>query len=136
MQKEQQMTKLDTVIAVKDVDASAKWYEQIFGFKNSSPEGHGFAVLKSGTNEIILCLHQWKMDNHPTMTDPNITPGNGLILYFRTKNMETIYQRAVKAGCKIEEAIHLNPRPMKKEFSFRDPDGYFIIVSEFHEFEG
>ena len=51
--------------------------KKIFRFKNSSPEGHGFAVLKSETNEIALCLHQWEMDQYPTMTDPNITPGNG-----------------------------------------------------------
>ena len=128
------MTKLDPIIAVTDVDASAKWYEQIFNFKNSSPEGHGFAVLKSETSEIVLCLHQWEMDHHPTMTDQTITPGNGLMLYFRTNNMDIIYQKAVKAGCKIEEDMHLNPRPMKKEFSLRDPDGYFLTVSEFHEF--
>jgi uncharacterized glyoxalase superfamily protein PhnB len=130
------MTKLDTVIAVKDVDVSAKWYEQIFGFENSSPEGHGFAVLKSETNEIILCLHKWKMDNHPTMKNPNITPGNGLILYFRTKNMDTIYQNAINAGCVIEDEIHKNPNSLKKEFSFRDLDGYFLTVSEFHKYEG
>jgi predicted enzyme related to lactoylglutathione lyase len=133
---EEQMIKLDTVIAVKDVDSSARWYEQIFGFKNSSPEAHGFAVLRSEANEIILCLHQWKMDDHPTMKDPDIAPGNGLMLYLRTKNMEKIYQRVVKAGWEIEEDIHLNPKPMKNEFSFRDPDGYFITVSEFHEFGG
>ncbi|HEU4574932.1 MAG TPA: VOC family protein [Chitinophagaceae bacterium] len=131
-----QMAKLDTVIAVKDVDASAKWYEQIFGFKNSSPEGHGFAVLKSATDEIVLLLHQWEMDDHPTMSDRSITPGNGLMLYFRTKNMNTIYERAIQTGCEIEEDIHLNPKPMKKEFSFRDPDGYYLTVSEFHDFRG
>ena len=128
------MTKIDPIIAVKDVDNSAKWYGKIFGFKNSSPEGHGFAVLKSETNEIVLCLHQWEMDDHPSMTDPSIIPGNGLILYFRTKDMDKIYQRAIKADCEIEEDIHLNPKPMKKEFSLRDPDGYFLTVSEFHEF--
>jgi uncharacterized glyoxalase superfamily protein PhnB len=130
------MTRLDTIIAAQNVDASAKWYEQIFGFKNSSPEGHGFAVLKSETNEIVLCLHKWKMDNHPTMINSSITPGNGLILYFRTKNLDTIYKNAIKAGCTIEEEIHKNPNSLKKEFSFRDPDGYFLTVSEFHEYEG
>ncbi|HTO14636.1 MAG TPA: VOC family protein [Edaphocola sp.] len=128
------MTKIDTIIAVNDVDTSAKWYEKIFGFKNSSPEGHGFAVLKSEINEIVLCLHQWEMDDHPTMTDKSIAPGNGLILYFRTNNMDAIYKRAVDENCIIEEDIHLNSRSMIKEFSLRDPDGYFLTVSEFHEF--
>lgn len=29
------MMKLDPIIAVKDVEASVKWYEQIFGFKKA-----------------------------------------------------------------------------------------------------
>lgn len=132
--KDEMMTKIDPIIAVEDVDRSAKWYENIFGLKNSSPGGHGFAVLRSATNEIVLCLHQWEMDNHPTMIDSTITPGNGLILYLRTKNIDIIYLRALIEECVIEEEIHTNPRPMKREFSLRDPDGYFLIVSEFHEF--
>lgn len=45
------MIQSDPIIAVKNVDTSAKWYEEIFELKNASPEGHGFAVLKSQTNE-------------------------------------------------------------------------------------
>ena len=74
------------------------------------------------------------MDDHPTMTDPSITPGNGLMLYFRTNNLDKIYKRAKNSGCRIEEDIHLNPRPNKKEFALRDPDGYFLTVSEYHEY--
>lgn len=80
-------------MAVQDVDSGAKWYERILGLRNTSPGGHGFAVLKSETNEIVLCLHQWEMDNHPTMTNPGITSGNGFMLYFRTENMDAIYKR-------------------------------------------
>jgi len=35
-------------------------------------------------NEILLCLHKEGEHLHPTMTNQSITPGNGLILYFRT----------------------------------------------------
>jgi predicted enzyme related to lactoylglutathione lyase len=129
------MIKLNTFIAVKDASVSAKWYEEIFKLKNSSPEGHGFAVLKSEIGEIILCLHEWQKDDHPTMTDRNIPPGNGLILYFRSHDMDPIYQRVKNAGYPIEENIHMNPNSMKREFSMRDPDGYFLTVSEFHEFD-
>lgn len=130
------MTKIDPIIAVNDVDTSAKWYKKIFGFKNVSPEGHGFAVLKSETGEILLCLHRWEMDNHPTMRDASLTPGNGLILYFRTRGLETIYQKALSTGCKIEEEMHVNANSGKNEFSLRDPDGYYLTVTEYHEYEG
>ena len=129
------MTGLDPIIAVKDVEASSKWYQKIFGFKNNHGGDH-FSVLVSDDNEIILCLHKWNEHNHPTMTNPNITVGNGLLLYFRTENMDMIYQNAIKADCVIEEEVHLNPNSLRQEFSFRDPDGYFLTVTEFHKYEG
>ena len=129
------MTKLDPIIAVKDVEASSQWYERIFRFKRQHG-GDNFAVLVSDDNKIILCLHKWEEHNHPTMANPNIPAGNGLLLYFRTENMNGIYQNAIKAGCVIEEEVHLNPNSLRQEFSFRDPDGYFLTVTEFHSYEG
>ena len=129
------MTRLDPIIAVKNIEASSKWYQKIFDFRNNHGGDH-FSVLVSDDDEIILCLHKWEEHNHPTMTNPSITPGNGLLLYFRTENMNTIYQNALKAGCVIEEDIHLNSNSLRKEFSFRDPDGYFLTVTEFHKYEG
>ena len=80
------MTKLDPIIAVKDVEASSKWYQSVFDCR-SMHGGKEFDILVSGNDEILLCLHKWGVDEHPTMMNPDITPGNGLILYFRTENM-------------------------------------------------
>jgi predicted lactoylglutathione lyase len=129
------MTKLDPIIAVKDVNASSQWYERIFSFKRKHG-GDNFSVLVSEDNEIILCLHKWEEHHHPTMADPNIPVGNGLLLYFRTERLHTIYENAIKAGCIIEEEVHLNSNSLKQEFSFRDPDGYFLTVTELHQYEG
>ncbi len=129
------MTELDPIIAVRDVDTSAKWYQQIFGFENAHGGGN-FAVLKSETNEVILCLHKWEDHHHPTLTDQSITAGNGLLLYFRTDNMEDIKKKLDHIAWPIEEEPHLNTNSQKKEFSFRDPDGYFLTVTEFHQYEG
>ena len=129
------MTKLDPIIAVKDVEASSNWYQQVFGF-SSTHDGNVFAVLASETDEILLCLHKWGEHDHPTMTDPSIAPGNGLILYFRTDNMNAIWQNAEKIGAIVEEEIHLNPNSLRKEFSLRDPDGYYLTITEFHRYEG
>ena len=129
------MIRVDPIIAVRDLKASSKWYQKILGFRDHHDSDH-FAVLVSDDNEIALCLHPWGAHEHPTMTNPNITTGNGLILYFRTDNMNSVYDNALKAGCAIEEDIHLNPNSRKKEFSLRDPDGYFLTVTEFHKYEG
>jgi catechol 2,3-dioxygenase-like lactoylglutathione lyase family enzyme len=130
------MTKIDPIIAVKNVEASSKWYQGIFGFRRAHGESAEFAVLVSENDEILLCLHKWGAHEHPTMTNPKITPGNGLILYFRTENINDIRQNTEKLDCIIEEDVHVNPNSMKKEFSFRDPDGYFLTITEFHKYDG
>lgn len=129
------MIKLEPIIAVKNVEASSQWYQTIFSFKEKHG-GDSFSVLVSDENEIVLCLHKWEEHGHPTMTEPNIPVGNGLLLYFRTDSINVIYQNAIKAGCVIEEEVHLNPNSLKQEFSFRDLDGYFLTVTEFHKYEG
>lgn len=125
--------KLDTIIAVKDLRKSAGWYEQVFGFRAI---GEHLIVLYSENDDIVLCLHPWKRDDHPSMRNPDIIAGNGIILYFKTDKMEEIRENAGKAGALLDEDIHLNPNPQKREFSMWDPDGYYIIVTEYHEYEG
>ena len=129
------MTRLDPIIAVRDVEASAKWYQTVFSFRRNHG-GDNFGVLVSEDNEILLCLHKWGDHNHPSITNPNIPPGNGLMLYFRTSNMDEIRQNVEKAGFPVEEEIHLNPNSTKMEFSLKDPDGYYITITEFHKYEG
>ena len=129
------MTKIDPIIAVKDVEASSKWYQSVFDCR-SLHGGKEFDILVSENDEILICLHKWGEHQHPTMTKPDITPGNGLILYFRTENMNGIRQNVEKTGGLIAEDIHLNPNSRKKEFSLRDPDGYYLTITEFHKYEG
>lgn len=129
------MTKLDPIIAVKDVEASSRWYQTIFGCR-SMHGGKEFDILVSENDDVLICLHKWEAHGHPTMTNPKITPGNGLILYFRTNRMKQIRENVAKSGSAIEEDIHLNPNSTKMEFSLRDPDGYYLTITEFHDYEG
>jgi predicted enzyme related to lactoylglutathione lyase len=129
------MTRVDPIIAVKDIEASAKWYQQVFGFQNTHG-GKDFAILKSEDDEIILCLHKWGEHSHPSLTNQNISAGNGLLLYFRTDHMETIRKNVDKIGFIVEEEIHQNRNSLRKEFSLRDLDGYYLTITEFHNYEG
>lgn len=129
------MTKTDPIIAVKDVEKSSEWYQTLLGCK-SAHGGAEFDVLRDETNEVILCLHLWEAHGHPTMADQSILPGNGLILYFRTDNLETVRNNAENLSCIIEKEIHLSPNSHKREFALRDPDGYYLIISEFHNYGG
>ena len=129
------MTKIDPIIAVKDVEASSKWYQSVFGCR-SMHGGKEFDILVSENDEVLLCLHKWGAHAHPTMKDPGISPENGQILYFRTENMKAIRENVKKTGCSVEEDIHLNTNSTKMEFSLRDPDGYYLTITEFHKYEG
>lgn len=129
------MIKIDPIIAVKNVNKSAKWYQSAFGCKRAHG-GNNFAVIVDENNEILICLHKWGEHEHPTMKNPNITPGNGLILYYKTDNLKEIRQNIEELKHPVEEDIHINPNSTKKEFSFRDIDGYYWTISEFHKYEG
>src|SRR4030095_5889087 len=134
-QKNHTMTKIDHIIAVKDVEASSKWYQSVFNCR-SMHGGKEFDIIVSENDEILICLHKWGEHQHPTMINPSIPPGNGLILYFRTENMNVIRQNVEKIGALVVEDIHLNPNSRKKEFSLRDPNGYYLTITEFHKYEG
>ena len=129
------LMKLDPIIAVKDVEISSAWYQKVFGCK-SMHGGKEFDILVDQDHEVLICLHRWGDHQHPTMIDSDLTPGNGLILYFRTEKMEGIKQNAEKAGTRLEEDIHLNLNSRRREFSLRDPDGYYLTITEYHRYEG
>lgn len=129
------MTKIDPIIAVKDIEISSKWYESVLGLKRTHG-GSDFAGMVSDNDEILICFHKWGEHEHPTMNNPNMSPGNGLILYFRAENMSEIRQNVEKTGWSVEEDIHVNPNSTKMEFSLRDPDGYYLTITEFHKYEG
>lgn len=130
------MIKADPIIAVKDVEASSGWYQALLGCKRIHGGEGRFAVLTNEHGSVLLCLHKWGEDQHPTMMDKNITPGNGLILYFRTNDLEKIRENAGKLEAGIEEDIHLNSNSKKEEFSLRDLDGYYVTITRYHEYEG
>lgn len=127
--------KVDPIIAVKDIATSAKWYHSVLGC-NRKHEGDEFAVLVSENDEVLLCLHKWGEHEHPTMKDSSITAGNGLILYFKTDDINAIYKKVEEEGFNIKSKLEQNPNSTKMEFSLRDPDGYYITITEYHTYEG
>jgi len=127
--------KVDPIIAVKNVEESSKWYQSIFACK-SIHGGSEFDVLISKEEEVILCLHKWANHGHETMRNSNILPGNGLILYFRVLNLEEIRDNVNRMEYPVGAEIEINPNSHKREFSIKDPDGYFLTVSEYHKYDG
>jgi len=78
----------------------------------------------------LLCVHEWGAHQHSSLMSPDhAPPGNGLILFFRVDDFDMALQRARPLVTRLEEEPHVNPNTLTKEFSLRDPDGYYVTIS-------
>lgn len=119
-----------TIIGVRDVAGSFKWYQSLFGQPETPPSHAHFAQVLDSDETVLLCLHAWGAHEHPTLTSPDaVPPGNGLLLFFRVDDFDRALQRARALVDRFEEEPHVNPNTQTAEFSVRDPDGYYVTIS-------
>jgi hypothetical protein len=119
-----------TIIGVKNVPLSFKWYKSLFGQPETAPGHDYFGQILDTDGTVLLCLHQWGAHEHPTLMSPeNGTPGNGLLLFFRVDDYEMALKRARAVVDRLAEEPHLNPNTQTMEFSLRDPDDYFVTIN-------
>jgi catechol 2,3-dioxygenase-like lactoylglutathione lyase family enzyme len=119
-----------TIIGVGDVPGSVRWYQALFGQAATPPAHDYFGQIVDSDGTVLLCLHQWGAHGHPSLMSPDhATPGNGLLLFFRVDDFDLALQRARSLVDRLEEEVHLNPNTQTREFSLRDPDGYYVTVS-------
>ena len=89
-----------------------------------------FGQILDSDGTVLLCLHEWGAHEHPSLMSPDhATPGNGLLLFFRVDDFDLALQRARELVPRFEEEPHVNPNTRTKEFSVRDPDGYYVTIS-------
>ena len=119
-----------TIIGVRDVAGSFNWYQSLFGQPATSPAHDHFGQILDEDGTVLLCLHRWGAHEHPTlMSRDEVTPGNGLLLFFRIDDYEGTLKRARELVDCFAEEPHVNPNTQTREFSLRDPDGYYVTVS-------
>ena len=119
-----------TIIGVSDVPGSFKWYQALFGQPETPPAHDHFGQILDTDGTVLLCLHQWGAHEHPSLMSPDeAPPGNGLLLFFRVDDFDMALKRARALVTRLEEAPHMNPNTRTREFSFRDPDGYYVTLS-------
>jgi len=119
-----------TIIAVNNVPGSFRWYQELFGQVATVPTHDYFAQILDSDGTVLLCLHKWGAHDHPSLKTPDHgTPGNGLLLFFRVDDLELALQRARSLGTRLEEEPHVNANTQTREFSLRDPDGYYVTLS-------
>lgn len=124
------MTRLWTIIGVRDVAASLRWYQSLLGQAASRPAHDDFGQIVDADGTVLLCLHQWGAHGHPPLTAPSeASPGNGLLLFFRVDDFDGAFARAGALAAPLAEAPHVNPNTGTREFSLHDPDGYYVTLS-------
>ncbi len=113
-----------TIIGVRDVPASFRWYQALFGQPHTRPEHDDFGQILDTDGTVLLCVHQWGAHEHPPlMSRGDAPPGNGLLLFFRIDDYDITLERARTLVTRFEEEPHVNPNTGTAEFSLRDPDG-------------
>jgi catechol 2,3-dioxygenase-like lactoylglutathione lyase family enzyme len=119
-----------TIIGVADVASSLKWYQSLFGQKETTPAHDYFAQVLDSDGTVLLCLHQWGAHEHPTLSSPDhASPGNGLLLFFRVDDFDEALPRARSLVTIFEQEPQVNPATGTREFALRDPDGYYVMIS-------
>ena|SRR6185436_9359157 len=121
-----------TIIGVKDVAGSFKWYQSLLGLPETKPAHDYFGQILDSDGTVLLCLHAWGAHEHPSLMSPDhAQPGNGLLLFFRVDDFDTSLANARELVDRLEEEPSLNPNTETMEFSLRDPDGYYVTISAF-----
>lgn len=125
------MKRIWTIIGVGDVRSSFAWYQSLLGMDPTQPGHDYFGQIVDTDGTVLLCLHSWGEHEHPTLMSADIAmPGNGLQLFFRVDNYETCLRQALALVDRLAEEPHVNPNTQTREFSLRDPDGYYVTISE------
>jgi len=125
-----------TIIGVNDVPSSFEWYQALFGQPETRPGHADFGQILDSDGTVLLCLHRWGAHEHSSlMSREAATPGNGLLLFFRVDDFDGSLTRARTLVARLEEEPHVNPNTGTREFSLRDPDGYYVTISELSSLE-
>jgi catechol 2,3-dioxygenase-like lactoylglutathione lyase family enzyme len=117
------------MIAVRDVEASSRWYQQVLG----ATSGHGGAeyeqLLVDGL--LVLQLHQLGVGHHHgTFADPDVALGNGVVLWFESAGFEATVARIRASACTVVKDVHVNPNAGHREIWLTDPEGYLVVLAE------
>jgi catechol 2,3-dioxygenase-like lactoylglutathione lyase family enzyme len=119
------------MIAVADVEAASRWYQQVLG----ASSGHGGAdyeqLLIDG--RLVMQLHRLETGHHHGMIgDPGQPVGNGVALWFEAAGFDATVRRIRAISAHIVTDVHVNPNTRHREIWIRDPDGYLVVFAEPH----
>ena len=124
------MNRTWTIIGVRDVRSSFRWYQSLFGQPGTAPAHDYWGQILDVDGTVLICLHEWGAHEHPSLSSPDsAAPGNGLLLFFRVDDYEAALKRARTLVARFEQEPEMNPNTVTMQFTLRDPDGYYVMIS-------
>jgi catechol 2,3-dioxygenase-like lactoylglutathione lyase family enzyme len=122
------------LIAVRDVEASSRWYQHLLGCQ-SAHGGPEYERLQDG-DRLIMQLHHWGVEHdHGEIGDPDLAHGNGVLLWFEVDDFDAPVARSRELEAEVVLAPHRNPPegesggPEHRQVWLRDPDGYTVVLA-------
>jgi len=124
-----------TMIAVRDVEASSRWYSDLLGLRSDHGGSEYERLLSDGT--LVLQLHQRDIEHHHgRIGDPNHDVGNGVLLWFgEVADFDDVVARAEQLNAHVVRPPHRNPPegegngPGHREIWISDLDGYTVVIA-------
>ena len=118
-----------TLIAVRDVEASSRWYRALLGVSS----GHGgplYERLVGPDGDFLMQLHAWDEEEHPNLRHADSAPvGHGVLLWFRVDDFDAAVANARRIGATIVQDVFLNPNARQREIWLQDPDNYVVVIA-------
>jgi predicted enzyme related to lactoylglutathione lyase len=123
------------LIAVRDVEASSRWYQRLLGLRSDHGGPKYERLLADGV--LVLQLHHEKVEHHHgPIGDPDSEVGNGVLLWFGdVSDFDDVVARARELAAPVVRPPHRNPPegegngPGHREIWIKDPDGYTVVVA-------
>ncbi|HQR39630.1 MAG TPA: VOC family protein [Blastocatellia bacterium] len=122
------------LIAVSDVEASSRWYQELLGCRSAhgGPEYERLEV----DGVLVMQLHRFEVDHHhgPIGNADDKPYGNGVLLWFEIDDFDAAALRASAMKAEVVLPRHRNPPdgnggPNHWEIWLRDPDGYTVVLA-------
>ena len=129
------MPQAQTMIAVRDVEASSRWYQRLLGLR-SDHGGPDYERLLAGDTLVLQLHHEDVEHHHGPVADTTRARGNGVLLWFgEVADFDGAVARAQELAAPVVRAPHRNPPdgegngPGHREIWISDPDGYTVVVA-------
>jgi predicted enzyme related to lactoylglutathione lyase len=124
-----------TMIAVRDVEASSRWYQQLLGLRSDHGGPNYERLLADGV--LVLQLHHRDVEHqHGRIGDPDREVGNGVLLWFgEVADFDGVLARAEQLAAPVVRSPMRNPPegqgngPGHRELWIQDPDGYTVVIA-------